>query len=110
MAVEVRFLTDEHVDIDITRGLRARGLDVLTVQEAGLIQADDQRIIAFALEHDRVIFTQDADFLALHQRGVPHAGIAYVHQQAPIGVVVRGLLLIHDVLTMEDIRGKVEFL
>ena len=58
----------------------------------------------------RVIFTQDAGFLAWHQRGVPHAGIAYAHQQAPIGVVVRGLFLIRDVLTAEEVRGRVEFL
>ncbi len=110
MAIEIKFLADEHVDIDITRGLRARGVDVLTVQEAGLAHTDDALILAFGLEHDRVIFTQDADFLAWHQRGVPHAGIAYVHQQASIGTVVRGLLLIHEMLTAEEIRGKVEFL
>jgi len=110
MAAEIKFLMDEHVDIDITRSLRARGVDVITAQEAGLDHTRDDIIITFALEHERVIFTQDADFLAWHQRGTPHAGIVYIHRQAAIGVILRSLLVIHDVLTPEEIRGRVEFL
>ena len=101
---------DEHIDIDITRSLQARGVDVLTVQEAGLDQTADNIILDFALKNERVIFTQDTDFLAWNQRGTPHAGIAYVHRQTAIGVIVRGLLLIHDTLTSEEMRGRVEFL
>lgn len=110
MAVDIKFLMDEHVPLAITRGLQKREVDVLTVQEAGLDHIDDRLILAFALEHERVIFTQDEDFLALNQEGVKHAGIVYVHQQTPIGAVLRGLLLVHEALTQEEMRGKVEFL
>ncbi|HLF28235.1 MAG TPA: DUF5615 family PIN-like protein [Anaerolineae bacterium] len=110
MAAKIKFLMDEHVDVDVTRALRGRGVDVLTVQDVGLTHTDDDRIITLALEQGRVVFTQDADFLRWHQRATPHAGIAYVHRQTPIGRIVRGLLLIYDVLTDEDIRGQIEFL
>ena len=110
MASEVKFYMDEHVPPIITRGLRMRGIDVLTTQEARMLGADDEAQLHLAASQERVLFSQDEDFLALHRRGTPHAGIAYVPQQTPIGVIVRGLLLIHDVLTAEDMRTRVEFL
>ena len=52
----------------------------------------------------------DEDFLALHNTSPEHAGIAYAPQQTSIGEMVRGLLLIHDVLTPEEMRGRVEYI
>ena len=53
---------------------------------------------------------QDADFLRLHAASVTHSGIAYAHQQARIGDIVRGLMLIYQVLEPEDMQDHVEFL
>ena len=64
MAAEIKFLMDEHVLAAVTRGLQARGVDVLTVQDADLAHTADDRILAYALEQGRVVFTQDEDFLA----------------------------------------------
>lgn len=66
---------DEHVHPAVTDGLQQRGVDVLTAQEAGLIGTPDADHLAYAIEQNRVIFTQDADFLRLHAEGVDHAGI-----------------------------------
>ena len=41
MASEVKFYMDEHVPPAVTRGLRMRGIDVLTTQEARMLGADD---------------------------------------------------------------------
>ena len=101
---------DEHVPRAVTEGMRRRGVDVLTAQEADLLRADDEQHLAFALSEGRVIITQDADFLRLHTAGCPHAGIVYAPQQTPIGTVVRGLMLIYDVLSPEDMASHVEFL
>jgi len=57
-----------------------------------------------------VLFTQDDDFLRLHAGGAEHAGIAYAHQRTPIGKIVRSLMLIHDILEPDDMRGHVEYL
>jgi hypothetical protein len=55
--------------------------------------------------------TQDDDFLRLHAQGLPHAGIAYCGQQSmSIGEMLRRLVLIHDLLSPEEMAGRVEFL
>jgi hypothetical protein len=41
MAQRVRFYTDEHMARAVVRALRLRGVDVLTVPEAGLLGASD---------------------------------------------------------------------
>lgn len=63
MSRPVRYFTDEHVAGAIASGLRKRGIDVLPVAEAGLLGADDEDFLAFAREEQRVIVTQDRDFL-----------------------------------------------
>jgi len=110
VADRIRFYMDEHVPRAVTAGLRRRGVDVVTTQEAGLHPASDEQHLVFALQEGRVIFTQDADFLRLHAAGVPHGGIVYVRQQTPVSQMLRGLMLIHDVLAPEDMANHVEFL
>ena len=87
---------DEHVARAATEGLRRRGVDVLTAQDAGMLGADDEQHLAFAPRECRTIFTQDADFLRLHAASHPHSGIVYAPQQTAIGTVVRALMLIHE--------------
>lgn len=107
---EVRYYTDEHVSKAVIRGLRQRGIDVLSMVEANKLGASDEAQLAFALAQGRVLFSQDEDFLRLASFGAPHAGIVYAAQQVAIGHVIQGLLLIHRVLTAEEIVGNVEFL
>jgi hypothetical protein len=110
MASEIKFYMDEHVSMAVIRGLRRRGVDVLTTQEANLLGAADLAHWELAAREGRVIFSQDEDFLVLHRRNIAHAGIVYAHPQTPIGEIVRGLMLIHDVLSAEEMQGRVEFL
>lgn len=101
---------DEHVARAITEGLRRRGVEVLTAQEAGLQEADDDKHVALAFTDNRVIFTQDADFLRLHAAGVPHRGIVYAPQQTAVGHILRGLMLVYDVLSPEEMANHIEYL
>ena len=73
----IRFHLDEHVNPRVAAGLRLRGIDVTTTTEAGLLRTSDEDHIAFAVSQNRVIFTQDADFLRLHAAGISHPGIGY---------------------------------
>ena len=105
------FHLDEHIDHAIASALRSRGIDVTTTKDAGLLAADDTDHLAFALHQQRVIVTSDADYLAHANRGVAHAGIAFVPRGIrSIGHVVRHLLLMNDCLTPEEMAGRVEFL
>ena len=72
MAGEVKFYMDEHVPPAATHGLRLRGIDVLTTKEAGMLGASDEAQLHLAAGQGRVLFSQDEDFLALHQQGVSH--------------------------------------
>ena len=59
----VRFYVDEHVGNAIVHGLRRRGVDVVTVVEAGMLGRMDEAQLAFAQNVSRVIFTQGGGFL-----------------------------------------------
>src|SRR5436305_2607142 len=101
---------DEHIGAAIVRGLRQRGIDVMTVTEAGMRSKADEAHMAFASNAGRTIFTQDRDFLRLDAKGIQHAGIVYAPQGMPIGQIVAGLFLLHSVLSAEEMLNSVEYL
>jgi len=109
--VPIRFHLDEHISGHIAAGLRRRNIEVTTAVEVGLTGATDLAHLEFAGSSGRVVVTQDDDFLRLHAQGVTHAGIAYCQQQSmPIGEMLRRVILIHDLLSAEEMAGRVEFL
>jgi hypothetical protein len=110
MAQPVKFYTDEHIPRAVVRALRLHGVDVLTVPEAGTLGASDDVHLERARIEGRVVATQDDDFLRLHAAGVQHAGVAYAPQGTSIGDLIRGLLLIYQVLDAGDMLNAVEYL
>lgn len=109
MADPIRFYTDENVARAVVDGLCRRGIDVLTCQEAGMMGATDEEHLSFATGQQRVIFSQDDDFLRLHAKEIAHAGIIYAHQRVSTGTIIRGLLLIYEVLEPAQMQNHVEF-
>ena len=107
---EVRYYADEHVPRAVVDGLRRRGVDVLTVPEAGTLGDPDEAHLALALRQGRVVFTQDADFLRLAAAGEPHAGLVYAPQGVAVGELVRGLVLVARVLDAGEMVGHIEYL
>lgn len=110
MSKEIKFYTDEHVPKSVVKALRRRGVDVLTTQDAGMVGNSDEEHLALAISQNRVVFTQDDDFLRLHAKGIKHTGIVYAHQQTLIADIVRGLMLIYQVLDISTMQNHVEFL
>ena len=107
----IRFYLDEHVDPAIADGLRRRGIDVTTTLDAGLVSASDEQQLAYARSQSRVIVTFDDDFLAAASHGVTHSGIAYRFQgNENIGRMIRSLELIWELLEIDDMAGRVEYL
>jgi predicted nuclease of predicted toxin-antitoxin system len=111
MARTIRFHRDECCDPAIADGLRRRYIDVTTSQEAGLIEAEDERQAAYGLAENRVVFTHDADFLRLQAAGVAHSGIVYrAKDTLGLGEIIRRLVLVWEIYEPEEIVNRVEFL
>jgi hypothetical protein len=113
--VSLSFYLDHHVPAAIAVGLRQRQINVLTVQEDGRADWDDDRLLERALELGRVVFTQDKDFLVLaadwQRQSREFAGMVYGHQlRVTIGGTVHDLALIATLLSLDDMRNRVEFL
>jgi hypothetical protein len=78
----------------VAHGLRQCGLDVLTAHEAGRAAEPDPDQLAFATVEERVLVTLDPDFLALHQSGIPHAGLVWCHAtKYTIGQLIQRLVI-----------------
>lgn len=77
MPEPIRYYFDQHYPHPVADGLRRRGIDVLTAQDAGRCGLPDTDQLAFAAAEERVMATFDPDYLALHQSGIAHAGIAW---------------------------------
>jgi predicted nuclease of predicted toxin-antitoxin system len=107
----LRFHLDEHVPHAIAHGLRRRQIDVTTTTDAGLIGAEDEDHVAFALRENRVIFTNDRDFLRIAATGNPHAGIVYsAPEDSQIGVVIRYLAFMYECCASDEMANHVEYL
>lgn len=106
---------DHHVPAAVTEGLRLRGVDVLTSLEDGTAELDDALLLQRGTELGRVLFTQDADLLAVanewQQSEREFAGLFYGHQlQLTIGQAVRDLELLAHASEPVETRNRVEYL
>lgn len=111
MAQTIRFHLDEHVPHAVADGLRRQGIGVTTTTDAGVLGVPDADQIAYALVEGRVLFTEDADFLALAATGITHTGIAYCPQNTrSVGQIIRALSLIWQVYEPDEMRNRVEFI
>ena len=93
----LKALADEHVVAPLVEALRRRGMDVVTVQDLGQHEAGDAQLLAEALRDERVMLTNDRDFLViaadLANRQQPFAPIFFWPQQArKIGYLVRSII------------------
>jgi hypothetical protein len=111
VAEPIQYFMDQHYPAAVTQGLRRLGINVLTAQEAGRCGLPDPDQLAFATAEERIMATFDSDFLALHQSGTAHAGIAWCPQQKyGIGMLVKLLELLHQVAERDQMRNRVEYL
>lgn len=111
MKTELRFYTDENVANQIAAGLRTRHIDVVTTSEAGTMGLADVEHLQYARAHNRVIITQDSDFIVLASHGTEHTGIVYYKPQTRSPKqIIRGLLRLCELLSAEEMVNRVEYL
>jgi hypothetical protein len=109
------YLDEDAMGRSLVFGLKARGIDVITATEAGMVNREDNdQLIAAVL--DRAIYTYNiADYCTLHQRWIGqdrhHAGIIVAQQQRlPIGDEIRRIARLVGAVSRETMRGRLEFL
>ncbi len=105
----MRFLSDENIEFSITVALKRLGIDIVAIDETGNKGAGDKEILAFARENRRVVITRDSDFLKLHSKGAEHAGIIFIPDFLPIGVIVKEIERVSLLFNPEDIQNSVIF-
>lgn len=103
---------DHHVASAITRGLRARGVDVLTAYEDGSDRLLDAELLDRAGQLGKLLFTQDQDLLSetaqRQQTGQFFGGVVYAHQvRVGIGACIRDLELIAKTSDQEELFNQV---
>jgi Domain of unknown function (DUF5615) len=100
----------------LVRGLRARGIDVTTVLEAGMSEQNDIAQLEYATQHGCVLYTFNVGhFYHLHaqymSQGKSHAGIIVVFRQRyAIGEQIRRLLQLISLKSVEEMRNNPQFL
>lgn len=113
--MSIGFYLDVHVPRPITRGLRRRGVDVLTAQEDGTATWDDDDLLDRATELKRILFSQDEDLLveaARRQRqAIAFSGVIYAPQLAlSIGRFIDELELLAKAGSPDDFLNTVQYL
>ena len=107
----MKFYLDEHIPKGVVEGLRRRGVDVLTVQEAGRSGDSDEKQLAFATKEGRVLVTFDDDFLKLDATGIPHTGIVFSQTgRHTVGELIESLMLIANVIEPNEMKNHIEFI
>jgi TRAP-type mannitol/chloroaromatic compound transport system substrate-binding protein len=115
--VKIRlYLDEDSMDQELLRALRARGVDLLSALEAGMIERSDREHLDYATSQHRVLCTFNiADFYQLHgeylQQGKTHAGMILVQQQRfSLGEELRRILKLIASRSAESMQNQAEFL
>ena len=100
----------------LVQGLRARGVDVITVFEEGMTGQSDALQLEYATLQGRAIYTFNVGhFYQLHAEylaaGKTHASIIVVYRQRySVGEQMRRLLKLGETRSAEDMRNGLRFL
>src|SRR5262249_35143495 len=110
------FLTDEDLDGRLTSALLARlpGLDLVRVQDVGLMHTPDPHILAWAAASDRIVLTHDRNtmtgFAAMRLRaGQPMPGLFVVDRHASSGRTLNDLEVLAAASAMHEWRNHIIF-
>jgi len=110
------YLDEDAMDHDLLRALLARGVDVTTALQAGMIERNDNEHLDYASGQGRVLYSFNVgDFSRLHRaylaEGRSHAGMILARQQRySVAEQTRRLLKLTASVSAEEMNNRVEFL
>ncbi len=107
----IRYHLDENIDPDIALALRIQGIDVTTTFEINMAGKSDQEQLAFVCQEKRILITHDTDFLKMAHKNNKHYGIIFCKKASlSMGEIIRGLILIYEVMSPDEMEGNIEYL
>lgn len=113
----IRFVTDEDFDNDILRGvlLRLPALDIVRVQDVGLLGKNDPVVLEWAARETRIVLTHDVRTMRHHAyarlaAGLPMPGVFAVPQSLAIAQAIEEVLLLAECSVEGEWEGQVRFL
>ena len=110
-ATDIRFYLDEHLDVEIARQLKRRGIDVITVRDVESFGDDDLQQLHCAIRMGRVFCTNDSDLIEIASEGIEHAGIVFGQQEKHfIGTWVKYLIKMHEDFRPDELVNLVTYL
>ena len=113
----MRLLTDENFNGAILRGLvrRLPELDIVRVQDVGLIHTDDPDILEWAANEGRILLTHDVATITMYayqrvNQGLPMLGVIEVIATAPISKIIDDLELFICCSQPDEYEGRILFI
>ena len=113
----LQLAADEDFNNHIVRGVLRRNpaMDIVRVQDAGLMSTKDPRVLEWAAAEGRVLFTHDVNTMPLHAKrraaqGNPMPGLFAVPRYLSIGHVIEDVLLIAEYGLQGEFEGLVQYL
>ena len=90
-------------------------MEAWSAHEVGNQGLTDEEQLIYAIEHQAAIFTHDDDFLSLAslyaKENKTHYGVIYAHPlRVTIGNCIRGIKIIVDMITPEEMMNQTRFL
>jgi hypothetical protein len=113
----LRWLADENFNNDIVRALRRSipNLDLVRAQDAGLTAVDDETLLAWAAEHDRILLTHDVSTITAHayrrvMKGDRMPGVFEVTRGVAIRQAIDDITLLTECSAPGEWEGQVRYL
>lgn len=113
----LRLAADENFNNRIVRGLlhRKPDLDIVRIQDIGLSGADDQTVLEWAAQEDRVLLTHDVRTITQYayervDAGQLMSGVFEVSPDISIGRAVEDILLLAEYSLDNEWEGQIRYL
>ncbi len=110
----MKIAVDENLRSAIVRGLSRRlpHLDMVTVQEAGLVGVSDDQILEWCTQEGRVLITHDALTIPKHAseriyHGLEMPGVIIVPQQMDTGEAIEQLCIVIECSLEGEMEGRI---
>ncbi len=109
--MQPKFYSDENVPLAVSKALKKRGIDILTVKDSGMLHQEDRDQLSFAISEKRAVITHDSDFLKMAtMEKINHYGILFFTKQVKIGEAIEEIEKVYLAYSAEELNGIILFL